>query len=224
MHHRQSKPENYSPLIIIGAGGHAVSVANVALSMGYEVRYFVDKNRAGSTFLDREVIADLDALGHLDHYAFAIAIGDNASRERVKKELTVRYSLAFPALIHASAVISSFSNVGAGTVVMPLAVVGPNTHIGEFCIVNTRASIDHDCHMGPFSSLAPGVTTGGTVSIGERSAISIAAVVKHGVTIGHDTVVGANSYLSADLGNKLLAYGTPAKIVRTRESGDRYLK
>jgi len=32
-------------LVIVGAGGHAVSVANVALSVGYKIECFIDKKK-----------------------------------------------------------------------------------------------------------------------------------------------------------------------------------
>jgi acetyltransferase-like isoleucine patch superfamily enzyme len=77
--------------------------------------------------------------------------------------------------------------------------------------------------MLDFSSLAPAAVTGGTVQIGLRSAISIGATIKHGLKIGDDSVVGANSYLNIDLPSNQIAYGTPAKSVRTRKIGDSYL-
>jgi hypothetical protein len=38
---------------------------------------------------------------------------------------------------------------------MAAAVINSNTVIGDFAIVNTKASMDHDSNMGNFSSLAP---------------------------------------------------------------------
>jgi sugar O-acyltransferase (sialic acid O-acetyltransferase NeuD family) len=215
------------PLIIIGAGGHATSVANVALSIGYTIKHFVDKNKNGMRLFGFDIIGDLNELDNSGDYSFAIAIGDNSVRERVYKEVKGKNMSSiscFPTLIHSSATISSFTNIGEGTVIMPNAVVGPNSNVGKFCIINTRASIDHDCHMHDFSSLAPAATTGGTVQIGLRSAVSIGAIIEQGLIIGNDSVVGANSYLNKNLPKNQIAYGTPAKQIRTRHKGDIYLK
>jgi len=213
------------PLVIFGAGGHAVSVANVALSAGYTVKNFIDKNKIGLNLLGISIIGDIADLDDLDLYCFGIAVGDNAVRERIYNELQAKHAnLNFPPLVHASATVSSFTSIGDGTVVMPKAVIGPNSKVGKFCLLNTQSSIDHDCVMLDFSSLAPAAVTGGTVQIGLRSAISIGATIKHGLKIGDDSVVGANSYLNKDLPNNQVAYGTPAKQVRTRNIGDSYLK
>ena len=74
-----------------------------------------------------------------------------------------------------------------------------------------------------FSSLAPGVCTSGNVSIGQRSAISIGTIIKHDIKIGHDVVVGANSLVMNDIESNQVAYGTPAKLIRQRLKGDKYL-
>ena len=107
---------------------------------------------------------------------------------------------------------------------MPKAVVGPNSKVGKFCLINTQASIDHDCLMLDYSSLAPAAVTGGTVKIGLRSAISIGAIIKHGLKIGGDCVIGAKSYLNKDLPNNQVYYEMPPKQTRARNSGDAYLK
>lgn len=210
-------------LVVVGAGGHAVSVAEVARSANHRVLAFVDAQRAGASLLGLPVIGSADEL--LSACArVVVAIGDNAVRQRVAAELRARFpAAAFPALVHASASVSGYATLGAGSVVMQNASVGSNARVGAFCIVNTAASIDHDTVMEDYASIAPGAVTGGKVSIGPRSAVSIGAVVKHGVSIGADSILGANSYLHADLPDGRVAYGSPARVVRSRQAGDRYL-
>jgi acetyltransferase-like isoleucine patch superfamily enzyme len=77
--------------------------------------------------------------------------------------------------------------------------------------------------MQDFSSLAPGAITSGLVTIGARSAVSLGAVIKQRVTIGNDTIIGANSYVNQDIESNCIAYGTPAKKIRFRNSKDPYL-
>jgi sugar O-acyltransferase (sialic acid O-acetyltransferase NeuD family) len=217
-------PGKLRPLVILGAGGHAVSIANVAMSVGYEIAYFVDNYKKCSNLLNIEIINDISVLTDKSEFVYSIAMGDNFNRERIYNELLKHYcNLCFPSLVHQSAVISHFAKIGVGTVVMPKAVVGPNSVVGKFCILNTQSSIDHDCVMSDFSSMAPNAVTGGAVKIGCRSAISIGAVVKHGIEIGEDSVLGANSYLNKNLANNCVAYGTPTKVIRAREIGDAYL-
>jgi acetyltransferase-like isoleucine patch superfamily enzyme len=103
------------------------------------------------------------------------------------------------------------------------AVVNPGARVGAFCILNTNSSIDHDCILEDYASLAPGVVTGGGVVIGRYTAIGIRATVVHGVRIGEHSVIGAGATVLHDIPDHVVAYGTPARVVRNRQTGDPYL-
>ena len=212
-------------IVIIGAGGHAVSVANVAISAGYKVSYFIDINKKEKKLLGVEILEGLSELKNKSEFYYHIGIGDNALRWRLYEEVKkINPELKFPSLIHKSSVISYLSKIGIGSVIMPNAIVGPNSCVGDFCILNNNSSLDHDSKMFDFSSLAPSSVTGGRVTIGHRSAVSIGSVVKQGIKIDSDTILGANSYLNQNLPNNCIAYGSPAKVIRQRKIGEEYLK
>ena len=219
--------DNYllnKPLVIIGAGGHACSVANIALSNGIKIEYFVDQTQSENKFLGYPVFSKIKDAKNLNDFFFAIAIGDNSAREIVHKNLIkLNAQIQFPTLIHPSANVSCFATIKEGAVVMPNANIGPNSHVGRFCIINTNASIDHDCLMNDFAAIAPGAVTGGGVEMGLRSAVLIGAIVKHKVKIGNDSILGAGSYLNDNLPSNVVAHGTPARIIRSRLGTDSYL-
>lgn len=213
-----------STIVIVGAGGHAISITNVASSCGMKVVAYVDDSKSGSRVLGIPVITRQHCIDTYSDENFVIAIGDNSVREHIYKEYKSDLpNSKFPSLIHQSAVVGINSRIGNGTVVMPQANVGPNSIVGELCIVNTSSSIDHDCDMQSFSSIAPRVVTGGNVKIGIRTAVSIGTSIKHGIVIGDDVVIGANSYVNKEIDNNIVAYGTPCKVVRTRTKGEHYL-
>lgn len=211
-------------IVIIGAGGHALSIANVAYGSGMDVVAFVHDDKVGSNLLGIPVISSSQCCNEFNSANISIAIGDNALRERVSNEYrSAMPNARFPTLIHSSAVVGLNAEIGVGTVVMPQVSIGPNCSIKEFCILNTSSSIDHDCELAAFSSIAPRVVTGGNVKIGRGTAVSIGATVKHGTVIGDDVVIGANSYVNKRVEDCVVAYGTPCKFVRNRKKGDFYL-
>ena len=211
-------------LVIFGAGGHAVSVASVAMSAGFHIECFIDETRGGQQLLGARIVSHITDLVDTSVYFYSVAIGDNSVRQKVSENaMSQLRGCEFPPLVHKSAIVASFASVGRGTVIMPNSVVGANTRIGRFCVINSSSSVDHDSYMADYSSIAPGVVTGGRVRIGCRSAVSIGAVIKQGVNIGSDCVVGANSYLNGDLVDNKVAYGSPARVVRSRMIGDDYL-
>lgn len=103
------------------------------------------------------------------------------------------------------------------------AVVNSYSTVGEFCILNTNCSLDHDCRLGNFVSLAPNSCAGGTVEIGDFAAVCLGANVVHRIKIGANTVVGAGATVLKDLPANVLAFGTPARIIRERQPGEKYL-
>lgn len=211
-------------LVIIGAGGHATSVANIALACGYSIECFIDKEKINESLLGTRIIANIQDIKNPEDHYYAIAIGDNYARQKLHESLTrENTNLTFPPLVHPSATISFFTEIGQGTVIMPNSCIGPNSQLGKFCIINSHASLDHDCRMGDYSSLAPSATTGGKVIIGERTAICIASIIKHGIKIGSDCVVGASSLALHNISDNTVAYGIPAKEIRRRHPGETYL-
>jgi len=213
-----------SSLVIIGSGGHAKSVANVAKSCGYKVLAFVDDKNAGTNLLNIPIINSNETIKKYSDQNFFIAIGNNATRKLVSKEYKSKLPQAnFPSLIHKSSVIGIDCEIDEGTILMAFSHVGPASKIGKFCIINTSSSIDHDCNIRDFTSIAPGVVTGGNVNVGSQSALGIGAVIKHGIDIGNNTVVGANSFVNKNVGNSVVAFGTPSKEVRSLEPNENNL-
>ena len=210
-------------IIIVGVGEHAIGVTNVALSCGMSIVAYIDDSKASSKVLGIPVITKQQCIDTSKAVNFAIAIGDNSVRERVYNEYKSELlNCKFPSLIHQSAIIGINSKVGDGTVIMPQTNIGPNSKVGVLCILNTSSSIDHDCDMQSFSSIALKVVTGGNVKIGVRSAVSISATIKHGIVIGDDVVIGANSHVNKAFDSNLVAYGNPCKFVRECTKGDTY--
>lgn len=208
-------------LIVIGAGGHAGSVADAARSAGFTIVGFFDGSTDRTTS-GREPLDSLDGID-LEATAFALGIGANYSREDACAAIKNSYPGArFPVIVHSSAWVSPSANLAEGAVVMSMASVGPGCSVGLGSLVNTGSSLDHDSEMGSFASLGPGARTGGNVTIGERTVIGLNAGILQGISVGSDTVIGARSLVNKGMPDSVVAYGTPAKVVRQRQRNDRY--
>ncbi|CAN5149414.1 acetyltransferase [soil metagenome] len=217
-------------IVIVGSSGHAKVVIDIVRKQGvHELVGLVDRFRpVGESTFGFDVLgteADLPRLVRSHGIrGVLIAIGDNWSRERVADQIIAANPGLFLArAIHPSANLALEASIGDGTVVMAGASIGPAATIGRGCIVNSHASIDHDAVMHDFASLGPGAVTGGGCRIGQQSAIGIGSVLLQGRSIGAHCVVGAGSLVTRDIGDAVVAYGRPAKIVRTRQASDPYL-
>lgn len=217
-------------IVLIGSSGHAKVIVDIVEKQArYEIIGFVDDFRPlGAQTLGYQVIgneSDLPQLINLHSITGGIiAIGDNDVRWEVATRIEVLCPhLTFVNAIHPGAIIGRGVVIGAGTVIMAGAIINPSCDIGDFCIINTKASLDHDSTMHDFSSLAPGVTTGGNCRVGRHAALGIGASLRHGISVGDYAVVGAQSMVLKDVEPYTVTYGSPAKAIRSRKRGERYL-
>lgn len=206
-------------IIIIGSSGHAKVVKDVIAKEGrfkvVRVLNLGQKPRGRSLidFVKKNAV-----------YGGIVAIGDNWARKEVADRLLkIIPDFRFITAVHPSAQIGDGVTIGDGTVVMAGVIINSDTKIGRFCILNTRSSVDHDSVMEDFSSLAPGVTTGGNVRIGAFSAVSLGARIIHKISIGEHTVIGAGATVVKTIPSYSIAYGVPARIIRKRRKGAKYL-
>ena len=212
------------PLYIIGAGGHATSVAEIAFAANFNLQAFISPDSSATELMGLPILATIPQQMDLTSIKLAIAIGDNYQRESVFDSLKDQFLIeSFPALIHPSASVALSAVIGFGCTVHQNAAVGSNSVVGNFCTLNTGSNTDHDCQLSDFSSLGPGADLGGNVNLGTRSAIAIGATVRHGLSIGPDSILGAASYANSDIAGNTIAFGSPARVVRSRVIGEKYL-
>ncbi len=208
-------------ILIVGAGGHAQVAADVIVSRqrnGDDTRLagFLDDNAqlTGAMVLGERVWGKLDRLDEVPHDAIVIGIGDNATRAQVFLRVQQhRESLA--TLVHPRAIVAEDVVIGEGTVVFAGAIINTGAIIGPNVIINTGATVDHHAQIGAHVHLAPGVHLGGTVTVGEGAFLGVGVNVIPNRTSGAWTTVGAGATVIEDLPDRVVAVGTPARIVKT---------
>lgn len=218
-------------IVVIGSSGHGKVVADVLSHMPeYRLAGFIDayKEKGTRCFGELAVLgseADLPALMATQQISGGIvAIGDNWIRSQVVAKIqAIVPAFAFINAIHPSAVISDTASIGTGNLIAANAVINTNAVIGHHCIINTMACIEHDNRMDDYASVAPRVVTGGNVNIGAYTAVSIGAVVKHGISIGEQSLIGAGAVVLKPVAAFSTWYGVPARKMGERKAGDKYL-
>jgi sugar O-acyltransferase (sialic acid O-acetyltransferase NeuD family) len=209
------------PILVFGSSGHAsVVIDSIERQESYEIAGLVDSFKpAGAMILGYPVLGTEAELAEIARdrkvFGIVIAVGDNWRRAQV----AARIRAAAPELQVARGV-----EICAGSVVMAGAVINCNVRIGPCCIVNTKASVDHDSSLEEFSSVAPGGTLAGNVHVGAYTAVCLQAAVAERCSIGAHSVVGAGSVVLNDLPDHVLAYGVPARVIRTRKEDEPYVR
>ena len=216
-------------IVIIGSSGHAgVVIDAIERAAKYRIVGIIDSFKApgdsclgypvlGSEALLPGILAQHDVFGGI------VAIGDNWTRYKMVTRIRSAVpDFRFVTAIHPSAEVALRARVGDGSVLLAGATVCASATVGEFCILNTRSSLDHDGVMGSYASLAPAATTGGRVTIKPFAAVMLGANIIDSVSIGEHAVIGVGSIVLQDIPDLVVAYGQPARIIRARQPGDPY--
>jgi sugar O-acyltransferase (sialic acid O-acetyltransferase NeuD family) len=205
-------------LAILGAGGHGKVVADAALLAGWQSIIFFDDawpevsaigpwTVEGST---SELLRD-----SAKFHGAVVAIGDNTVRLAKQHEL-LDAGIVLVTVVHPTAVVSPFAEVGEGSVIFAGAVLNPFARVGGACILNTGASVDHDCELADGVHVGPGAHLGGGVRVGKGTSIGIGAAVRRGIAIGAAVVVGAGAAVVHDISDGLTVVGVPARTLVRR--------
>lgn len=208
-------------VLILGAGGHAKVVVATARAAGIDVLGILDddERKIGQSVFGVPVLGSLADLSQYRQVPCIVAVGDNASRRRLFEEWQWR-QMDWGTLIHPASFVDDSATVGKGSVVFAGATVQVDVHIGAHCIINTQASVDHDCRLGDFVHLAPGCHLAGNVTVEDGAFLGIGSSVIPGVTIGADAVIGAGAVVISDVPAGVTVVGVPARAIRHREGAE----
>jgi sugar O-acyltransferase (sialic acid O-acetyltransferase NeuD family) len=201
--------ENSADYVVCGSGGQAKVVIAAIEAVGGRVVRVLDDDpaRHGADVLGHRVegpIADdLIPAGVL----VIVGIGTNRVREAVVGRLTC----AFGTVVHPSAIVHPSVTVGEGSVIFAGAILQPGASVGRHVIVNTAASVDHDCVLEDFTHAAPGVHMAGDVRLEVGAFLGTGCCVIPGRRIGAWATVGAGGVVVRDVPADETAVGVPAR-------------
>jgi len=174
-------------LYVHGQGGHGRAVTAAALDCGYKVIQ-TDKRENTEPPPDAQCI---------------IAIGDNCIRKQHDRGFA-------KALIHPSADVSQAAVVRYGSYVGPHATIIAGARIGRGCIINTSATVEHDCKIADWVHIAPGAVLCGTVELGEGVFVGANAVIREGLHIAPWVTIGCGAVVVKDISEPGTFVGNPA--------------
>lgn len=145
------------------------------------------------------------------------AIGGNRGPDRLAIQKLFRANgLLVETLIHPEASVCDSAVIGKGTQVLAQAVVAAQARLGEACIVNHRAGVDHECVLGNGVHIAPGATLCGCVTVGDSAMVGAGAVVLPRLNIGSGSVVGAGAVVTKNIPAGVTVVGNPARQMSPR--------
>jgi sugar O-acyltransferase (sialic acid O-acetyltransferase NeuD family) len=210
-------------VVILGAGGHAREVLwafeeQNKVEQTWEVLGFIDEDTSNKG----RTICSLPVLGGFGWFEKTASqdvrvisgVGD-CETKRQFAEKAESLGLRFCSIVHPSVLISTYVEVGEGTVIAAGSIVTTQVRIGRHVTVNVDCTISHDVIIDDYCTLAPGCHISGSVKLGKGVDFGTCATVIQGRSVGPWSKIGAGAVVIDDIPENVTAVGVPARIVRS---------
>lgn len=196
-------------LVIVGAGGHASDVADLAIRCGIQPAGALADTSPERDRLGSRRVPILGGVGDCpDEATWTFGIGYPAPRAKVAGLLSAR---PHGPLVDPTAVASPTAELAEGVQIFWQAAVSPLVTIERHALVSYGATIGHDTTIGRFSTIMPGVRISGDASIGQQVLVGTGAVVLQGLTIGDGARIGAGAVVTDHVSPDSTVVGVPAR-------------
>jgi sugar O-acyltransferase (sialic acid O-acetyltransferase NeuD family) len=198
------------PLFVVGAGGLGRETLDAALAAGADVDGFLDDALAGTTVRGLRVLPPVSAPSGA---AYVVGIAAPDARSRLSALLDGA-GLSATTVVHPRSVVGPETTMGEGCVVLAQAHVSSSIRIGRHSHVHYNATVGHDAVIGDYVTVYPGANVSGAVRLGDGVTVGSNAVVLQGRTVEAGAFVGAGAVVTHDVAPGCVVVGNPARELR----------
>lgn len=201
-----------------GFGREVIPLAkkNLDLKDGASKIVFVDDNPLDKNINGYEVMSwSQFSAASCNTKHVNVAIGDSKVREGIVIKCA-NANVKFFNVVAENFVQLDANIIGEGAILTPFSMLTSNTKIGKHFHLNIYSYVAHDCVIGDYVTLAPGVKCNGNVIIEDHAYIGTGAIIKQGtpakpLIIGSRAIVGAGAVVTKNVLAGTTVVGNPAR-------------
>jgi hypothetical protein len=210
-------------IVLYGCGSSiVVDVEESCLRLGLVVAAAV-QNTEARYLGGAPCIAATEIPDALRSLPFAVPIFAPGHRLRAREDAMQRGFTRVATIVDPTATVAGSSTIEAGSYVNAGAIIGGAAKLGAFVFINRGATVGHHSELLDFVSVGPRATICGMVRLGRGAVVSAGAIILPDVEIGANAIVGAGAVVTKPIPPHCLAYGNPARVVKTDIAGYRDL-
>lgn len=205
-------------IYVLGVGHNTIVTIDLAESCNYTIAglYHYQNERTGDMYFGHRIIGCNEELFTQNLYGknFAISVGNNDIRADLFNKIKERGG-NIVTLIHPTAVVSKYSQLGDGVCIHALSVVAPDTVIGDDCVISHNDLVTHGVRMGNHCFMASNIVLGAYTVMRDYAFIGSGATIVSAKAkeLGEHSLVGAGAVVIKPIPDNAVVVGNPAKIL-----------
>jgi sugar O-acyltransferase (sialic acid O-acetyltransferase NeuD family) len=142
-------------------------------------------------------------------YDVVVAIGDPKIRKKMVESLP--NDTTYTTIIHPSAVISRWVEIGEGSVVTAGTILTCDIKIGKHAHLNLHTTIGHDCIIGDYFTSTPGVNISGNCTFGDCVYFGTSSSAREKLAICSNVTIGMGGVVVKSIDTEGVYIGNPLK-------------
>lgn len=205
-------------IFVLGVGHNTIVTIDLAEACGYTIGglYHYTEGRTGEIYFGHKIIGSNNELfaHNLTGMKFAISVGDNDVRADLFNKIIERGGDVVT-LIHPTAVVSKYAQLGKGATVHALSVIAPDTVLGDDCVVSHNDLVTHGVRMGNHCFMASNIVLGAYTVMKDFAFIGSGATVisAKAAELGNHAYIGAGAVVTKPVEDGAVVAGNPAKVL-----------
>lgn len=169
-------------LLILGAGGYGLAVAEAAQLSGQwqEIIFADDRWPKTQQVGEYQIVSNIANVQQFtsNNIQAIVAVGNNHLREKWQN-LLGDLGIRMTSVIHPQAIVSPTAQIGQGVTVMAGCVISTKTVINDGVILNIGTLLDHDVIIKAFAHLSVGVKVSSGKIIAPYSFLEVGSCIPH---------------------------------------------
>ena len=205
-------------LIIVGASGFGREVVQWvedinAVKPEWKILGFFEDNQKplDGCRCDYHILGTISDWQPKENEYFACAVAIPSVKYKVVRTLLDK-GAQFATIIHPSALVNKYSQIGEGVIITPRSSVTADTKIGNYVSI-LGSGVGHDASIGDYSTLSGRCSINGHVQVGRMVYVACGVSVAPSKKIGDGAYVGIGSVVISNIKAGVKVFGNPAKKV-----------
>lgn len=205
-------------LVIVGASGFGRELVQWIDDINkveptWEVLGFIDDNLDAlkSSRCEYKILGTIQDWAPVEDVFLVCALAFPDVKAKVVSMLKGK-GAKFATIIHPTALISKYAEIGEGVVITPRSNVNVDAKVGNFVSI-LGSGIGHDAIVGDYSTLSGRCSINGHVQIGSKVYMACGVSVAPSKKIGDGAHVGMGSVVITNIKSGVHVFGNPAKKI-----------